>query len=716
MSANRLWPTEAISALGPLFSRAILAPLAGVMLLAAVLGKGAAAEGSWFTATPIFMAAVLGLLVPGWSVAQAWGLRGITAVGAAPALTGALVAVGSLVAPSWGWSWNRAQLLPGPFGWCWGLLVLLGIASQLLPGRGDREIAQTVSLTSLGRWLLGGALALAGVLTAIPVLLATPAPESPMQASDAVYHLSVTAFVRVTGDASPFGASAPLYDGAHFYYPSLWHAIASLLPGSVVAGGNVLVLVLAAVIWPLSMAALLREVLARREASGQSQAADDGYWLALGVGLSGSVVSVLLLLTSVWPYSLSICMLPGCLALLVRACLPGALGLRGRSRAVLVAGIACIGVVGAHGASVFNLAVLGGPLVLTALVGPIRSWWHAGGLGRLLLSAAGVLGLGLVAAGAWAMRDTLASVIGYERPRGNIPETLYAVVADHPLLATFTPYIPGNALVFLLALAAALGAWKRSHTVRTWAISTALGLTLLLLSAGPRWPLRALAGPWYTQRARIMVLVTIGLLVLAPLGGRELARRWQGAPGWRSTLTSPAWRLPAALLAVSLVVAPAWRWGLRTEIMAAVHDPQQISFGTMLSDEELAMIRRAPSKLPADAVVVGNPSNGSAYLWSVAGVRVVYATRLVPWPADLAWLGDHLHELGSNPKVCEVLRQRGVTYYYSDDAPADGATGGGRQALWGPHLEEVPREHLELLDSADSGGGTAALWRITACG
>lgn len=713
---SRLWPTEALRALGPLFARAVIAPAAGVALLALVLGAGGAPESSWWATVPVTVAAVVGLLLPGWLVAQAWGLRGLTAAGAAPAFTGGLVTLATLLAPPLGWAWERAQLLTGPFGWLWGLAVLLGLATRLLPAPPEAPSLQPEPLTRAGRLLVGGALALAVSLTGLPVLRATGSLDSPLQASDAVYHLSVTAFIRAEGDASPFGATAPMYDGDRFYYPSLWHALAALLPGSVVAGANVLVLVLAALVWPLGMAALLREVLADRDGADPAWAQADGLWLALGVALSGSVVSVLLLLTSVWPYALSVCLLPGCLALVQLACRPGTLGLRGRSRALGLLGLAALGVVGAHGTGAFNLLVLAGPLVLAALTAPVGRLWCRGGRGRLVLGGLAAGGLVLLAAGAWLMRDSLASVFGYERPPGNIPETLYAVVADHPLLATFTPYVPGNALVFLLAAGAVGAGWRACAVLRRWAVGTGLALVLLLLAAGPQWPLRVLAGPWYTQRARLMVLVSIGLLVLAVLGAQELARRWQGVPGWRAALTTPPGRLPLVLLVLSLVLAPAWRWGLRQEVVAAVHDPQRISYGTMLSADELALLRRAPGLLPEDAVVVGNPSNGSAYLWSVAGVRVVYPSRLVPWSEELAWLGEHLHELGSNPQVCEVLRRRGVAYYYSDDASADGATGGGRQPLWGPHLEEVPREHLELVGSADSGGGTAALWRITACG
>ncbi len=715
MTRQHLWPTQATRVLGPVLARAALAPAAGLALLALVLQPGTAPEDSWWAAVPIGLAVLVLLLLPGWSLCQAWGARGLTALGAAPAVTGALLTCASALSSPLGAVWDRGHLLTGPTMWLWGAGVVAGLSIRLLPkAQGDAPGPSALSHSE--RVLVGLGLALAILLAGVPVLLASGSLSSPLQASDAVYHLSVTAFVRQSGEASPLAATAPMYDGHSSYYPTLWHAIAAVLPGSVVAGANVMVLVLAAVVWPLSMAALLREVLWQR-ATDQGDQAGQGVLLAAGVALSGSVVSVLLLLTSVWPYALSVCLLPGALALVVRACAPGSLGPRGRALALVVAALGCVGVVGAHGTGAFNLAVLGGPLVLAGLAPVTKRAWAWGGRRRAGLVLATTICLLAVAGGAWLARGPLASVLTYERPAGNLPETLYAIVSDHPLLATFTPYVPGNALVLVLALLAALNAWRpeaRPQT-RLWTWATVASMVLLLLAAGPQWPLRVLAGPWYTQRARIMALVTIGLLVLAPLGLEALARQWRDRPGWRQGLAAPPARLAAVSLLVSLVAAPAWRWGLRTEIMEAVHDPQRISYGTMLSQDELELGRRASTRLPADAVVIANPSNGSAYLWSVAGVRVVYPSRLVPWTEELEWLGEHLHEIGSEPRVCQVLRERGVGYYYSDDAPADGTTGGGREPLWGEHMEEVPRQHLELLDSASSGGGTATLWRIAAC-
>ncbi|WP_203233845.1 DUF6541 family protein [Actinomyces sp. 565] len=681
------------------------APTAVVPVPAAVAVSSASA--------PVTAAAAAALLlVPGWLLARSWGARGVTAVGSAPSLTLGVLGTATLLAQRTGQRWEPAALLTG-----WPMLLL---ASACAVGLALRRLPLPVTITSRDtrgtdtldrdrlprreRLLLLAAITLAGGLTAIPTALGTGSWDNPAQASDAVFHLSATAYVRETGTASFLGGLAPMYGGTAVYYPTGWHAVAALLPGNVITGANLLVVVLAALVWPLGVAALLREVLPGA-----------GSVLAVGTALSGSVVSPLLLLTSVWPYGMSVVMLPGALALLVRAVRSGKVGARERTAAWILALGACLGVLIAHGAAVFNLAVLGLPVVVAAGVPAWRSVWRRGVGARVAIAASGALLLLLLAGGAWTMRRPLAAVFNYPRAAGNIWETLFAVVTDHPLLATFTPWIPGNALVFALAVWGA-AAWRRDTSVRAWAVGTGISLLLLLLASGPAWPLRALAGPWYTQRARIMPLLTLGVLVLAAFGIQQAQRRWGAAKGAPASavgrgLTLMRQHVPATLLVISLLAAPGWRWGLRAELLEAIHDPERISYGAMLSAGELDFIRRIGGALPDDAVVLGDPSNGSAYLWSVTGTKVLYPSRPRPSTAELRWLGENADQIETDPRVCEILNRYGVEYYYSDDAEPDGLTGGVRKPLWGEALARVPRSALEEVDSQ----GSATLWRITAC-
>lgn len=695
----------------------------------------AAGHDPWRAVWPTAVVAVILLLVPGWALARSWNIRGVTAVGTAPALLLGVIGPATALAGLLEVRWDIGHLFTGPAMWLWAAGVLLGLVVTLSAagrgGNGAGRVRRLMTLPALGRrraLLLSGALALAGLMTALPALIGTRGPHSPPQASDAVFHLSAVAFIREEGNASPWDGLSSMYDGAAVYYPTGWHALAALLPGDVVVGANILVLLVAGLVWPLGMAALLREVLGR---ALQPTADADGSVLAAATALSGSVVSVLLLLTSTWPYGLSVSLLPAALALVVRGCAAGRAGASARFGALAMAALGCIGVVTAHGTGVFNLFVLGGPVGLAAAAPLLRRVWCRGGAARTALLAVASGGLLVIAVGIWVMRSSLTTVIFYQRPGGSLPETVWAVLTDHPLLATFDPWYLGNCLVALLALLGAIAA-RRTPGLRRWCAGTGAAIILILLVAGPDWPPRFLAGPWYTQRARIMPLVTIGLLVLAAWGMVEAQHRWgdgrrEAAPERNGVEPPPGsshqWRrrtvevlrrnVPAAVLIASLVLAPAWRWSLKKEILQSVHDPARIVFGTMLTDDELALIRRAPAELPADAVVLGDPSNGSAYLWSISGVRVLYLDRRQPLVEERIWLGKHLDEIGTNPRVCRILTKYGADYYYTDDTVADGATGGGRQSLWGGALNELPRQYLQQIDRTPD--GAVALWRITAC-
>ncbi|EHM93204.1 hypothetical protein HMPREF0975_02007, partial [Actinomyces sp. oral taxon 849 str. F0330] len=280
-------------------------------------------DGSWWTAWPTVIVAVVLVLLPGWLLARAWGFRGVAAPAAAPALLLGVVGPATVIGGALGIRWDVTHLLVGPGMWLWAAAAALGLvlthpwrrrSTDGIRADAAGPVLAPPALGTRNALLLAGAVVLSGVMTAWPALIGTRGPQSPPQASDAVFHLSAVAFVRREGNVSPMGGLASMYDGAVTYYPTGWHALAALLPGDVVVGANVLVLVSVGLIWPLGMAGLLREVLGRIRPAAT---ATDGAVLAAGTALSGSVVSLLLLLTSTWPYALSLAVLPAALALIV---------------------------------------------------------------------------------------------------------------------------------------------------------------------------------------------------------------------------------------------------------------------------------------------------------------------------------------------------------------------------------------------------------------
>ena len=439
--------------------------------------------------------------------------------------------------------------------------------------------------------------------------------------------------------------------------------------------------------------------------------------LALSAGVVGFP---LLLMTSlaVWPYALSVLGLPGVLVLYDHL-RRGAASRRLHLTLVLLALAAAGGVVAAHGTGLFNLAIL----TLPFLVDAAASLWRrsAGSRGARALLATGVFAAVLfLGAGAWLMRSSLASVLEYQRPAGGVASavaTLGQALIDLPMYGTAPgATVPIGIVVGLLTLAAAWSARVRREQ-RPWLVMWLLVLFLLVLVGGPQWIGRQIGSPWYLQKARILPLAILPALILMAQAGSgqpgqrlwELLRRTASRVGG----TRPG-RTAAATLVALVLLPVAARVPLERNLVASVYDPQRIQYGTLLTKDAITLIQRSRSSLPDDAVVLGAPSRGATYWWSLGGRHVVYPTRA---GADDGTTEDALASawptLGqADSRTCTLLNRLGVRYFYSSsDATASGSATGAAPLRWDARLTQVPTEGLELIDSE----GSASLWRITAC-
>ncbi|MDU0349570.1 DUF6541 family protein, partial [Actinomyces sp. MRS3W] len=326
---------------------------------------------------------------------------------------------------------------------------------------------------------------------------------------------------------------------------------------------------------------------------------------------------------------------------------------------------------------------------------------------RAWLIGGGVVGVVTLAALLWLLRGSLASVMGYQRPSGGpagAVGTLVQTLADLPMYGSYTgALIPAGAVFGVLVIA---GAWRGRHDrrLRPWLAAWLLALVLIVMVGGPQWPGRQLGSPWYLQKARIAPLVLLPALVLAAGAVQALAAR----------LLRPqaAWRRAGAAALVLLVVTPVVvRIPLERALVASIYDPSRIQYGTLVTADEIALFERAASVLPDDAVVVGAPSLGASYLWSLGGVHVAYPMRAAPAAgtpqADLLATWPDLDE-----DTCAALDGLGADYFFiNTDATAAGSATGAAPLRWDEPLAQAPNTGLELVDSE----GTAQIWRITGC-
>ena len=687
--------------------------------MSASAAAGMVGDSGWTLAAATLVVAGL-LLVPGWIVGRSAHLGALPSLAVAPALGSAIIGAAEILAHALALPWR-------PWGWAViaALTAVSALMARLIAGSPPERARRTAPQGWAERTILAGGLIVAVVVPAGAILSVLPGPAYPAQAFDATFHLNAVAAIREGGNASMLGGLSALYSGRAVYYPTVWHGALALAPGGPVPVSTAGVLALTAVAWPLSLLGLLARAAGldtpwEPEAEG-ARRRQQTCAVAAVLALSAAVVGFPLLpMTSlaVWPYALSVLGLPGVLVLydLLRR---GTASRRLRLVLVLLALAAAGGVVAAHGTGLFNLAVLTPPFLADAVV----SLWRRSATrrgGRALLAAVAVAAMLVLAAGTWFMRGSLASVLGYRRPAGGVAgavATLGQAIIDLPMYGAVPgATVPIGIVIGLLTLAAAWSARSRRDQ-RPWLIMWLLALLLLVLVGGPQWAGRQLGAPWYLQKARILPLAILpAFVLLVQAGAGQPGRRlWEVLCRAASQVGGMRPERAAAAMLVALVLLPvAARTPLERNLAASVYDPQRIQYGTLLTKDSIALIRRSRSELPDDAVVLGAPSRGAAHLWSLGGVHVVYPTRDKTAPgtpgAALASAWPTLGQKGS--QTCTLLNRLGVRYFYSSsDATASGSVTGAAPLRWDSRLTQVPSEGLELVDSE----GSASLWRITAC-
>lgn len=687
--------------------------------MSASAAAGMVGDSGWTLAAATLVVAGL-LLVPGWIVGRSAHLGALPSLAVAPALGSAIIGAAEILAHALALPWR-------PWGWAViaALTAVSALMARLIAGSPPERARRTAPQGRAERTILAGGLIVAVVVPAGAILSVLPGPAYPAQAFDATFHLNAVAAIREGGNASMLGGLSALYSGRAVYYPTVWHGALALAPGGPVPVSTAGVLALTAVAWPLSLLGLLARAAGldtpwEPEAEG-ARRRQRTCAVAAVLALSAAVVGFPLLpMTSlaVWPYALSVLGLPGVLVLydLLRR---GTASRRLRLVLVLLALVAAGGVVAAHGTGLFNLAVLTPPFLADAVV----SLWRRSATrrgGRALLAAVAVAAMLVLAAGTWFMRGSLASVLGYRRPAGGVAgavATLGQAIIDLPMYGAVPGATVPIGIVFgLLTLAAAWSARSRRDQ-RPWLIMWLLALLLLVLVGGPQWAGRQLGAPWYLQKARILPLAILpAFVLLVQAGAGQPGRRlWEVLRRAASRVGGVRPERAAAAILVALVLLPvAARTPLERNLAASVYDPQRIQYGTLLTKDSIALIRRSRSELPDDAVVLGAPSRGAAHLWSLGSVHVVYPTRDKTAPgtpgAALASAWPTLGQKGS--QTCALLNRLGVRYFYSSsDATASGSVTGAAPLRWDSRLTQVPSEGLELVDSE----GSASLWHITAC-
>jgi hypothetical protein len=683
------------------------------------------------------------LVVPGAVLLRAAGLQRLVALGSGPAVSALVYAVLAPVLAASGIRWTLLSVMAtvvvlvaigslvcvslrrrtgGRDGASW-----TGAASRTVAaaeGRtaaqargaqppGAQDAAQPHAATILGRTVawrtaLVVTLVVSSAVFVVPTVLGMGSPDAPLQQWDGVFHLNGVALVQETGVAASLDG---LYgEGRSVYYPAVWHSMVALVPPVLappVVAANASTLVMGSVGWLLGLVALAAAVFPGRRGI---------LLVTVALGSAFSMFPTVQLSTlSQWPNGLSVMLVPGAAALVVLAVHAwqrhGSVMHRAMLTSAAVASVAGVGA--AHGSGVFGGLLVVGPLVLAAVATGVRSLWSSGRRARVVVSGA-VLGAVTVAAVVVLTRSSVLQVLmNFER----LPQRTYAVSVPRTLLDMVLWPAPGNVVLSVAVVVGAVVLVRRRQE-RWLVVSAVLVVAFVAFAAGPDNPLRALTGIWYTQAARIEALYpvvaslvgAVGVVTIAErVAARWVRRRPTGGPvPWSA---GPVGSAVATVLAVAFVTSVGFQTPQRVHRFAEAYDPEQIMWGTMLSAEELALVRSARDLLPEDALVLGDPHNGAAFFDGLGG-RDVLLPQLGTSAMDAtqAYLRKSFRDVHVDPKVCELVRERGVTHFYEDTATVED---GAKVDPQSPGLQDVDTsEGFAVVAVA----GTATLYEIQACG
>ena len=615
-----------------------------------------------------------------------------------------------------------------------------------------------------------GAILVGFVLAALPLVMGA-APSNPVQQWDPTFHQNGVHAMLYGKNASPFGGLHELYGGRNVYYPTGWHAFVSLFAryDSVVQASNVSSLALIAV-WVIGLAALVSVLTASRSAIMAAP--------IIG-GMLLNMPADALTMYNQWPNSTGTALVPGLAAIAIIAGrrlvadLRAGDGLRAvirRIPQVVFLLIGAIGLVGVHPGSAFSiLAFLIAPL-LVSIASLARRAYARGGRGQLVALAWGALALVVVAVPLLALSSSKIRAMGsYNRKGSNWGEAFMHAFLPYPPFSNTSGNIQWTIVQFILLVvgiaatarlyllfrrpdplelaAARVGltddvdvnvdegdlasapeieeSEEEAQPLPFWPLfSYVILAALTALAYSPDSALRTyLLAPWYKDARRIMGVEDIALTILMAVGVAAIVRvihaawtrslqRILAERGADDNIEAPRWPIQFSVGLLVLVLSGFGAIDARNAAVAQVYDPAHLGKPGMATTGELAMLRRMKYTTSPDALILGDPIAGAAYSEMIGGRKAVFP-QLSTANADVVsqkLLTQRFHDIATDPEVCEVVRRLGITHFYEEE---DGNYYNFMRSSRHPGLYNVDTSSgFELVDA----GGTAKLWKITACG
>lgn len=674
----------------------------------------------WLLFAAACLASVAVLYAPGYFAGRAVRLGSFSALAVAPAFSVVLLAALGIVLQVAGaacpaWVLFLAALVIS--------LVVYGASRFAFAQHGAPGSDATFGLGAIPWKLIGLYVGASLLISCVVLLHAMGSPYAFCRLDDSAAHYTLIRSFLDTGFYSMLSANGyATLGGTGGYYPAVWHGaaaiVASLFGDSVALASNAMTLVVCAVVLPVGLLFMLRQLFSGKE--------------EYVVVASGAIVAVAFCAFP-WGFVVRGQLLPNLLSF---ALIPGAMGLlvamvqqcRGRgSRAPLalsfVVCVVAVAIAQPNGA--FTLGIWAVAFGIGVLLCPMGEASHTRpGTKRIALAAALLAGacLGWVAL---YCAPPLQSVVSYTWEAFLSP--VQAVLAGGMFMfSERTGIQPFLALLVLIGL------------VRTCKDRRYLWLTAAFLLAFAIWFIgvttegavkHLLAGFWYTDYYRTGAMAALFAIPLAAMGfawlfeglKTQLEKRLGGCGATRAVSISVA-----ALLALMLAVQ---FFPLHTKVgdsdiragLMAVHKQvkQRYSWEKYFTGEEDAFVKKCMEAIPEGAVVANFPNDGSCYAYGIEGLNTFFRRS-----SPDAYVGSEetgrlirtaLSSVSTSQTVWNAVRESGVQYVLLLDC----GSGEGR-TVSKLRYEDADWEGIETINDETPGftpvlsEGDMRLYRIDA--
>ena len=601
------------------------------------------------------LAAALMLFVPGAFALRAMRLPWYASIAAAPLVTVAAANVLSLVFCKVGiactWMTVFVPLARPAIVWFAVAQVVRGSKRRepLALSIGNPRISDRFPSTlSFDAVCMVGAVVVGLIVTSCVYLAAIVTPEAYVESFDNVHHLAhVRAFAESCwwtslGNTLYLGADVafdPFIGGS--FYPSAWHVLAAAVVQatgvSVACAINAVNTALLGIVLPLGTVAFLRAIF--RDHPGV---------IAWGAVLATTFASgplYFLVWGPLYPNLMAQCMVPAVLFVFVALFSHGA-SRQERVTLAIVLFVAFVSLVFAQPNGVFSAGVILAPLcVALAYRKTLRHLLGKGMVPAQAIKRARLVGLGTVVAimAVWTacflapfMRDV---VMFHWNPDSTTSEALSLVLSMGYYARGF------NYIGFILVVIGSIACFVRKRNrwlVMSFVFSTIIYIVCVSTDGLPK---QFLAGFWYTDSPRVAAIVALAAVPLQAVGADVLVR---GACSWAKVLGKPAsmggdpvrMGVLAGTVMVAIILAFTFvpydrfvpgKWGgIANEgnplaVRARDNAGQYAADCAKIYDEaERAFVDEVLELVGPDAIVINEPSDGSAYAYGAQGLRTYY--------------------------------------------------------------------------------------------